>query len=111
MGEHATRLWAAAPDARLERNGERLSDGRFLAAPARLTATHRVPVDDLPASGRRVVLAVVFYCEVESGRLLRVRAFFDAYDAGRQLGLLPPRGGVGERALFMLRGFGLRLGR
>jgi hypothetical protein len=37
-----------------------------------------------------------------------VRAFFDAYDAAVQLGVLPARGTFGERALLMLRGFGLR---
>jgi len=45
---------------------------------------------------------------VEHGRLLRVRAFFDLYGAGVQLGLLPARRTLGERALLLLRGFGLR---
>ena len=43
-----------------------------------------------------------------AARLWRVRAFYDLYDAGVQLGLLPRRGTLGERALLMLRGFGLR---
>ena len=38
----------------------------------------------------------------------RARGFFDLYDAATQLGLLPARGGMGETALLMLRGFGLR---
>jgi hypothetical protein len=50
----------------------------------------------------------VFYAQLEDDRLLRVRAFFDAYDAGRQLGVLPRPGTAGERALLLLRGFGLR---
>ena len=37
-----------------------------------------------------------------------MRAFYDLYDAGVQFGLLPRRGTLGERALLMLRGFGLR---
>jgi hypothetical protein len=37
-----------------------------------------------------------------------VRAFFDLYDAAVQLGVLPAHGGMGERALMLLRGFGLR---
>ena len=41
-------------------------------------------------------------------RLWRVRAFFDAYDAAVQLGVLPRHGTLGERALMLLRGFGLR---
>ena len=86
LADHAARLWAAFPDARIERTGERLSDGRFVAAP------------------------FVCYCELDPDRrrLWRVRAFFDAYDAAVQLGVLPARGTLGERALFMLRGFGLR---
>ncbi|MCW2967174.1 MAG: hypothetical protein JWM71_946, partial [Solirubrobacteraceae bacterium] len=31
----------------------------------------------------------------------------DVYDAAQQLGVLPRHGTVGERALLMLRGFGL----
>jgi hypothetical protein len=37
-----------------------------------------------------------------------VRAFFDLYDAAIQLGVLPRPGSVGQRALMLLRGFGLR---
>jgi hypothetical protein len=37
-----------------------------------------------------------------------VRAFFDVYGAGMQLGALPKHGTAGERALLILRGFGLR---
>ena len=55
-------------------------------------------------------MPAVFYCEVEHGKLLRVRAFFDVYGAAVQLGLLPGRGTLGEKALLMLRGFGLRTG-
>jgi hypothetical protein len=36
-----------------------------------------------------------------------VRAFFDAYDAAVQLGVLPARDSLGERALMVLRGFGV----
>ena len=39
----------------------------------------------------------------ELERLWRVRAFFDLYDAAVQLGVLPAHGGMGERALMLLR--------
>ena len=58
-----------------------------------------------------MVVHVVFYCEVDDSdppRLHRVRAFFDAYDAAVQLSVLPARGTLGEKALMVLRGFGLR---
>jgi len=113
VADHAARLWAAFPDARVERTGERLGDGRFIAAPAKLLGTHRGELEGLPPSGRFVVLHLVWYVELDPPRerLWRVRTFFDAYDAAVQLGVLPARGTLGERALLMLRGFGMRGGR
>ena len=111
LGRHAARMWAAFPDARLERTGERLTDGRFVAAPCKLLATHRAPLEGLPATNRFVVVHCVFYCELRDELLLRVRAFFDLYEAAVQLGVLPARGTLGEKALLVLRGFGLRTAR
>jgi steroid delta-isomerase-like uncharacterized protein len=108
---HAERLWAAFPDARLERAGERLCNQRFLAAPCKLLGTHRASLEGLPATNRFVVVPAIVYAEVQEGRLFRVRAFFDLYDAATQLGVLPGHGTLGEKALLMLRGFGLRAGR
>ncbi|MDQ6744485.1 MAG: ester cyclase [Actinomycetota bacterium] len=111
LGRHAERLWNGFPDARLERTGARLSDGRFVAAPSKLLATHREALEGLPATNRFVVVHCIFYCELRGDRLLRVRGFFDLYDAATQLGVLPSRGTLGEKALLVLRGFGLRAGR
>ena len=44
----------------------------------------------------------------QDGLLFRVRAFFDVYAAAMDLGVLPKPGTAGERALLMLRGFGIR---
>jgi steroid delta-isomerase-like uncharacterized protein len=111
LGRHASRLWAAFPDARVEKTGARLGDGQYVAAPCKLLATHRAPLEGLPATNRFIVVHCVFYCELRRGRLLRVRAFFDLYGAATQLGVLPGRGTLGEKALLVLRGFGLRSGR
>jgi steroid delta-isomerase-like uncharacterized protein len=111
LGRHAERLWAAFPDARVQSAGERLDNGRFVAAPSKVLATHRGPLEGLPATNRFIVVHCIFYCQLEHDRLLRVRAFFDLYDAATQLGVLPGRGTLGEKALLMLRGFGLRSGR
>ena len=110
IGEHAERLWSAFPDVRVERTGARLSDGRFVAAQCKLVGTHRGEIEGLAPTGRFVVVHLVCYCELDPARerLWRVRAFFDAYDAAVQLGVLPARGTMGERALLMLWGFGLR---
>lgn len=113
LSEHACALWVGMPDARLEAAGERPCRGGFLAVPWRLRGTHTGELRDLPPTGRSVAIHGLFYCELdgpqESGcRVLRARAFFDLYEAGRQLGVLPARGTLGERALLVLRGFGLR---
>ena len=108
IAAHAQRLWAAFPDARLQKLGPRLTDGRFVAAPSKLLATHRESLAGLPATNKFIVVPCVFYCELEEDRLLRVRAFYDLYDTATQLGILPGRGTLGEKALLMLRGFGLR---
>jgi steroid delta-isomerase-like uncharacterized protein len=108
---HATRLWTGFPDARLERTGTRLTDGHFVAAPCKLLGTHREPMEGLPATNRFVMVHCVFYCELQNELLYRVRAFYDVYDAATQLGVLPARGTLSEKALLMLRGFGLRAAR
>jgi len=70
--------------------------------------THRGDLAGLPATGRFLTLHGIHYVEIADGRIRRARGFFDLYDAGAQLGLLPTRGGLGETALLLLRGFGLR---
>jgi hypothetical protein len=110
LGDHFAQLWVAAPNAIVEQSGERLTDRRFVAAPIRLAGTHSGELPAMPATRRKFALQAVLYCELDPPRerLWRVRAFFDLYAASVQLGVLPARGGVGERALMMLRGFGLR---
>ena len=108
IADHAGRLWTGFPDARLEKLGARVADGDMVVAPVKLVATNREPFEGLPATGRFLVVPAVFYCQLHEQRLLRVRAFFDLYDAGVQLGVLPGRGTLGSKALLMLRGFGLR---
>src|SRR5207248_5716970 len=57
LGRHASRLWAAFPDARLERTGERLTGERltgeqFVAAPCKLLATHKAALEGLPPTNK-----------------------------------------------------------
>ncbi len=113
IGLHARALWTAFPDARIERIGERLTDGRYLVAPFVVKGTHLGDLEGLPASKRYVQVNGVCYFELDPprDRLWRVRVFFDRYDAAIQVGILPQPGTVAERAFFMARGFGLRLGR
>ena len=111
IGEHAATLWAGIPDAQMEPSGAALHDARHAAFPCRLTGTHTERLGRLPPSGRSLAVYGLFYCRIELGRLVRVRAFFDAYDAAVQLGVLPSRDSLGERALMLLRGFGVGRGR
>lgn len=116
VAEHAARLRAGLPDLLLEAAGTQPRVDGFLAVPWRLRGTHTERLGGLSPTGRPLALHGLFYCELdgagssggEGDRMLRVRAFFDLYDAGVQLGVLPSRGGLGEKALLALRGFGVR---
>jgi steroid delta-isomerase-like uncharacterized protein len=112
LGEHAQRLWRAFPDVALERAGERLSNGRFVALPVRAVGRNTGSLDSLPASHRELELHAVFWGELDLGRtrLWRVRTVFDAYGAAIALGLIPRPGSLRNRALLALQGYGLRLG-
>ena len=111
IAAHALKLWRAFPDVRMEGSAARLSDGQYLVAPVRISGTHLGELEGLPATNRPLLVQALFYCQLDAdARLLwRVRGFYDAYAAGVALGILPRRGGLGERALLMLQGFGLRL--
>lgn len=110
LADHAAQLWEAFPDAKVETAGSRLLGGRFIAAPVKLGGTHLGEIENVTATGRYVLVHAVIYCELDPAgeRLWRVRVFLDAYDAAVQVGMLPRRGSVGERALMVARGFGLR---
>jgi steroid delta-isomerase-like uncharacterized protein len=110
LGDHVAKLWVAAPDATIEQAGERLTDGRYVAAPVRIAGTHTGELPGLPPTRKRFSVHAVLYCELDPPRerLWRVRGFFDLYDASVQLGLLPARGSLAQTALLLVRGFGLR---
>ena len=105
---HARALWRAFPDARVNSTGERLTDGRYACAPCKILGTHRGRVGGVTPTGRFVVVHALVYAELAEDRLLRARVFFDAWGVATDLGLMPRPGTVGEKALLLLRGFGLR---
>ncbi len=108
LDEHLGKLHTAFPDLRIERTGARVSDGKFGCLPWRIVGTHKGQLGELPPTGRFVTMHGLHYIELRDGLIHRVRGFFDLYDAAMQMGLLPKRGSLGESALMMLRGFGLR---
>ena len=105
---HAARLRDAFPDVRVEQTAPSLARGGYACVPWRMLGTNRGPLAMLPATDRFVTLHGLHYLELTDGRVRRARGFLDLYDAATQLGLLPARGGWGEQALMLLRGFGFR---
>ncbi|HEX2232195.1 MAG TPA: ester cyclase [Thermoleophilaceae bacterium] len=106
---HARTLAGALPDLRVEPTSPPLGREGYACIPWRLVGTHRGDIGTmLPATNRFVTLHGLHYLELSDGLVRRARGFFDLYDAAVQLGLLPARGGLGETALLLLRGFGLR---
>jgi steroid delta-isomerase-like uncharacterized protein len=108
LGAHARRLWDAFPDVRVNSTGERLTDGRYACSPCKILGTHGGRIGGVAPTGRFLVVHALVYAELRDERLLRVRAFFDVHGAATALGVLPQPGTVGEKALLLLRGFGLR---
>jgi hypothetical protein len=109
LDRHAASLRGAVPDLRVEATAPALGRESHVCVPWRALGTHRGDVGPgLPATNRFLTLHGLHYLELADGLVRRARGFFDLYDAATQLGLLPARGGLGETALLLLRGFGLR---
>lgn len=108
LAGHAARLRDVFPDLRIEATAPAIGSAGFACLPWRLLGTQKGPLPTLPASDRFLVVHGVHYAELDGERIRRARGFFDLYDVGIQLGLLPARGGIGEATLMLLRGFGLR---
>jgi hypothetical protein len=109
LDAHAAGLRGAFPDLSVEATAPALGRGEHVCVPWRAVGTHRGDIGAvLPATDRFVALHGLHYLELADGLVRRARGFFDLYDAATQLGLLPARGGLGETALLVLRGFGLR---
>jgi steroid delta-isomerase-like uncharacterized protein len=108
LTSHAARVRKALPDLRMERTATQLRSASHACLPWRVLGTHKGDVGGVPATGRFVIVHGVHYAELADGLIRRARGFFDLYDAAVQLGMLPARGGLGEAAILLLRGFGLR---
>ena len=108
LAAHARRAREAFPDLRVEGTGRRVGSGECACLPWRALGTHRGELGGLPASGWFVTIHGVHYVELQDEQVRRARGFFDLYDLGVQLGVLPARGGLGEIAMLLVRGFGIR---
>jgi hypothetical protein len=109
LAAHARALAAALPDLRVEATAPPLGREGHACIPWRVVGTNRGDLGTMvPATNRFLTLHGLHYLELSDGLVRRARGFFDLHDAAVQLGLLPARGGLGEAALLLLRGFGLR---
>lgn len=108
LARHAAALRQAFPDLRVERPSAPVAGGDHACIPWRALGTHRGQLGMLPATDRFISVSGLHWIELSDGRIRRARGFFDLYGTAVQLGLLPARGGLGEAALLLLRGFGLR---
>jgi steroid delta-isomerase-like uncharacterized protein len=108
LDERSRRLRDAFPDVRIERTAPALERAGHACFAWRAHGTQTGDISALPATDRRLTLHGVHFVELTDGRVHRARGFFDLYDGAVQLGLLPRKGGLGEAALMLLRGFGLR---
>jgi steroid delta-isomerase-like uncharacterized protein len=108
LDRHVVTLHKALPDLRVERASAALGHARNACVPWRMTGTHSGELNALPATNKELSLHGLHYLELSDGAIRRARGFFDLYDAAGQLGLLPARGGLGETALLLLRGLGVR---
>lgn len=108
LEERAERMRGVFPDVRVETTAPALMRGDHACLPWKLLGTQRGDISVLPATDAFISLHGVHYVELHDGLICRARGFYDLYDAAIQLGYLPQRGGLGEAALMLLRGFGLR---
>ena len=108
IDERAARLRAAFPDVRVERTAPALQRAGHACFAWKASGVQSGDIAALPATDREVTLHGLHYVELTDGRVHRARGFFDLYDGAVQLGLLPRKGGLGEAALLLVRGFGLR---
>jgi steroid delta-isomerase-like uncharacterized protein len=111
--EFVSFTWRAFPDLRFEGVGEPLlCPGEPRAALWwKGYATNSGPIDPpgLAATGRRIEFEGGEFDTYRDGKLSDLKIVFDMADLMRQLGVLPPAGSGGERAMVVLQRAGTRV--
>lgn len=85
-----------------ERGDPALAEGgRVAYMPWLMTATNTGPIDPpgLAPTGNRIEVRGIDVWQFRGGLIWRYEASYDFADVGRQLGLMPPRGGRAERMM------------
>jgi steroid delta-isomerase-like uncharacterized protein len=77
------------------------ADGRAAYVPWRMTGTNTGPIDPpgFAPTGKRIEIKGFDVWQFRDRLIWRYEAIYDFSEIARQLGLLPPRGGVAERAM------------
>jgi steroid delta-isomerase-like uncharacterized protein len=101
--EFARLGFAAFPDLAFTEVGDPAltDDSRAAYVPWLMTGTNTGPIDPpgVPPTGRRIEVSGVDSWQFRDGLIWRYEAIYDFSVMARQLGLLPPRGGLAERAI------------
>jgi steroid delta-isomerase-like uncharacterized protein len=115
-GPEGCREWlgtfrTALPDARTEIVNA-FADGDRVATEHIGRGTHTgpfvTPAGTIPPTGRKIELRIGEVYELSEGKIRRLHAYYDSSTMMRQLGLLPPQGSAGERAMTALMGIGVK---
>lgn len=96
VAAHFAELFAAFPDVRIEAIAVAAEDDdAFLHW--RMTGTHRGPLAGVEATGRSVDYRGIDHLVLRDGRVRTGWIVLDQLALGRQLGLMPPEGSLGDR--------------
>jgi steroid delta-isomerase-like uncharacterized protein len=100
--------WRAFPDLRFEEpepHAHRTAEGGHVAWAWRMLGTWTGPLDPpgFAPTGRAFQIDGVDLWELRDGRIAHYRAFYDMNGLAQQLGIAPPPGSRGERAMVRLQ--------
>jgi steroid delta-isomerase-like uncharacterized protein len=103
----AVETFEGFPDVNVETTQDlTISEDRLRAfAPWRMTGTNTGPIDPpgFAPTGRSFEIEGVGLWSFRGGLLWRYRDLYDTAELARQLGLLPPRGGAGEKLMVRMQ--------
>ncbi len=113
VAEFAAASLAAFPDLTFEQAGAIAiaDDSRAAYIPWRMHGTNTGPLDPpgFAATGRSIELSGFDVWQFRDGSIWRYEAIYDFAEMGRQLGLMPPRGGATERTMVAAQRFRAKL--
>ena len=98
IAEYFEELLAGLSDFRIDVR-DLSEDGENVYVHWHMTATHTGPLLGYEATGRRVELDGIDHFVVRDGKIASNFIVFDQLQYGRQLGVMPPDGSAGDRAM------------